>query len=100
MAKKSMVARHKKCVKVAYRYAKKRAELKNIIKKSDDMDTRDAAILALQKLPRNSSVYRQMSRCRVCGRPRSVYRKFALCRICLRQSLMRGDVPGGTMASW
>ena len=100
MAKKSMLARRNKRVMIEIRYAKKRANLKDVIKKSDDIEVRDEAILALQKLPRNASICRQKRRCRVCGRPRSIYRKFGLCRICLRQSLMRGDVPGGTMASW
>lgn len=96
MAKASMIARSKKVEKSINRYEKTRQQLKDKIKQTGDAD----ALLALEKLPRNSSKSRLKRRCRVCGRPRSVYRKFGLCRLCLRPALMNGDVPGGTMASW
>lgn len=101
MAKKSMWAREVKRSKVAAKYAKKRAELKEIIgDRSKSPEEIDAAIMMLQKLPRDASPSRQQRRCRVSGRPHAVYRKFGLSRNKLREAAMRGDVPGLKKASW
>ena len=101
MAKKSMWAREAKRSKTASKYAKKRAELKSVINdRSKSPEEVDAAVAALQKLPRDASPSRQQRRCRVSGRPHAVYRKFGLCRNKLREAAMRGDVPGLKKASW
>ncbi len=101
MAKKSMWAREVKRQKTAARYAAKRAELKSIINdRSRSVEEVDAAVAALQKLPRDASPVRQQRRCRVSGRPHAVYRKFGLCRNKLREAAMRGEVPGLKKASW
>ncbi|RMG36553.1 MAG: 30S ribosomal protein S14 [Gammaproteobacteria bacterium] len=101
MAKKSMWAREAKRKKIAEKYAAKRAELKAIINdRSRSVEEIDAAVMALQKLPRDASPVRQQRRCRVSGRPHAVYRKFGLCRNKLREAAMRGDVPGLKKASW
>ncbi len=101
MAKKSMWAREVKRQKTAARYAAKRAELKSIINdRSRSVEEVDAAVAALQKLPRDASPVRQQHRCRVSGRPHAVYRKFGLCRNKLREAAMRGEVPGLKKASW
>ena len=101
MAKKSMIAREAKRAKAVDKYAAKRAELKAIISSVDsDDDAVWDAMIALQKLPRDSSSARQQRRCRVTGRPHGVYRKFGLCRNKLREAAMRGDVPGLVKASW
>jgi small subunit ribosomal protein S14 len=101
MAKKSMIAREVKRDKVAARYAERRLRLKAIINdRSADPEAIDAAVLALQKLPRDASPARKQRRCRVSGRPHAVYRKFGLCRNKLREAVMRGDVPGVVKASW
>ncbi|MGB5215374.1 MAG: 30S ribosomal protein S14 [Anderseniella sp.] len=101
MAKKSMWAREAKRAKIVVQYANKRAELKAIINdRSKSHEEIDAAVVALQKLPRDSSPARQQRRCRVSGRPHGVYRKFGLCRNKLREAAMRGDVPGLKKASW
>ena len=101
MAKKSMVARDAKRVRVAARYAEKRARLKAVINdRSADPDQVEAAAVALQKLPRDASPSRKQRRCRVSGRPHAVYRKFGLGRNKLREAVMRGDVPGVVKASW
>ena len=101
MAKKSMIAREKKRIRIAEKYAAKRAEIKAILKSqaATDEEKRDAQT-RLQKLPRNASPCRQKRRCQLTGRPRGVYRKFGLCRNKLREAAMRGDVPGLTKASW
>lgn len=102
MAKKSMVNREAKRIKTVQKYAAKRQELKEIIRKVDtySQEERLAAQEQLQKLPRNASPSRLQRRCRITGRPHAVYRKFGLSRIKLRELAMRGEVPGVKKASW
>ena len=101
MAKVSMVERENKRAKLAAKYAKKRAELKAIIKDPNtSYEERMDAVNRLQQLPRNASPVRRQRRCRQTGRPHAVYRKFGLGRNRLREATMRGDVPGLRKASW
>lgn len=101
MAKTSMINREIKRQKLANRYAKKRAQLKEIISsQSADFDDKAAAVEALSKLPRDSSPARQRTRCAITGRPRGVYKKFGLARNKLRESAMNGEIPGLKKASW
>lgn len=101
MAKLSMVARDKKREKVVNRCAKKRAELKAIIKNPEtSYEEKQEAVIKLQKMPVNASPVRMRSRCNLTGRPRGYYRKFGLGRNKLREAAMRGDVPGLVKASW
>ena len=57
MAKESMKAREVKRAKLVEKYSKKRAELKEIIRKSglEYTEEKEAAIKALQQLPPNSN---------------------------------------------
>jgi small subunit ribosomal protein S14 len=101
MAKLSMIARETKRTKTVNKYAAKRAELKKIINdRSASFEQLDAALTALQKLPRDASPTRQRNRCRITGRPHGYYRKFGLARNKLREAAMRGDIPGLVKASW
>jgi small subunit ribosomal protein S14 len=101
MAKASMIAREVKRQRLAAKHANKRVELKTVINDpSKSPEERDAAVVALQKLPRDSSASRQRNRCRMSGRPHGYYRKFGLARNKLREAAMRGDVPGLVKASW
>jgi len=101
MAKKSMVARDLKRVKIAEKYAVKRAALKAVVNdRSASLEQIEVALAQLQKLPRDASPTRQRKRCRASGRPHGVYRKFGLSRNKLREATMRGDVPGLVKASW
>lgn len=101
MAKVSMINRDEKRSKLVGKYAAKRAELKRIIADPDvDFEDKQAAIFALNKLPRDSSPSRGRNRCRQSGRPRGYYRKFGLARNKLREAAMRGDIPGLRKASW
>jgi small subunit ribosomal protein S14 len=101
MAKTSMVNREIKRSKLVDRYAKKRARLKEIIRKpTSSQAEREAAVAQLQALPRDSSPSRQRNRCAITGRPRGYYRKFGLGRTKLREATMRGDIPGLGKASW
>ena len=101
MAKTSMVNREVKREKLAKQYAAKREALKKIIADPEASyeDKMDAST-RLQKLPRDSSPSRQVSRCALTGRPQGVYSKFGLGRNKLREATMRGDVPGLRKASW
>ncbi len=101
MAKLAVINREEKRTKMVAKYAAKRSELFAIINNAKLGDEeRMEARLKLQKLPRNSSPSRQRSRCAITGRPRGVFRKFGLCRLKLRESAMRGEVPGMVKASW
>ncbi|MCK5726186.1 MAG: 30S ribosomal protein S14 [Thiotrichaceae bacterium] len=101
MAKKSMVAREHKRIKLVAKYAAKRAELKEIIRNPETpYEDLMVAVEKLQKLPRDSSSVRLRRRCQITGRPHGVYRKFGLSRNKLREHAMLGDVPGLTKASW
>jgi len=101
MAKTSMIEREKKRAKTVARYAKKRAALKAIISDRNATDEqRWEAQIKLQQMPRDASPSRQRRRCGLTGRPHGVYRKFGLGRNKLRESAMRGDVPGLVLASW
>lgn len=101
MAKKSMIAREVKRQKLVSKNLAKRQQLKEIILSATASDDdKIAAELRLQKLPRDSSPSRLRNRCNLTGRPHGFYRKFGLGRNKLRESVMRGDVPGVTKASW
>ena len=76
MAKTSAIQKNLKRIKLVEKYAKKRANLKKIIKnKKLDLSERFAAQLKLDKLPKNSSKVRIRNRCGVSGRPHGYYRK-------------------------
>lgn len=102
MAKKSMICRELKRIKTVEKFAQKRAELKEIIRKVDTYsdEERAAAQEKLMKLPRNASPVRLQRRCSITGRPHGVYRRFGLSRNKLRELAMRGEVPGVKKASW
>jgi len=101
MAKTNMIEREKKRAALVAKYATRRAALKATI--SSDKATDDekaAAVIALQKQPRDASKARQRNRCKLTGRSRGVYKKFGLGRHKLREAAMRGEVPGLKKASW
>jgi len=101
MAKTSMINRDAKRVRIAKKYAAKRAELKATIRNPGTSDEdMDKALAKLQALPRDASPTRQRNRCRITGRPHGFYRKFGLARNKLREAAMRGDIPGLVKASW
>lgn len=89
MAKESMKAREVKRVKLAEKYAAKRAALKA-----------DGNYIAMSQLPRNSSPIRQRNRCKITGRPRGYMRQFGISRITFREMASQGLIPGVRKASW
>ena len=101
MAKKSMLMRQKRREAAVEKYAKKRAELKELIRDPrTSEDNKAAAQAALQKLPRDANPIRLRNRCALTGRPHGYYRKFGLARTKLRETTMRGEIPGLRKASW
>ncbi|MBO3733493.1 30S ribosomal protein S14 [Glycomyces niveus] len=101
MAKQSMIAKQLKREALVERYREQRAELKRLVSHPDtDPATRAAAVVKLQKLPRDSSATRLRNRDVVDGRPRGFHRKFGLSRVRLRAMAHRGELPGLRKASW
>ena len=89
MAKESMKAREVKRVKLAQKYAAKRAALKA-----------EGDFVGLSQLPRNSNPIRQRNRCKLTGRPRGYMRQFGISRITFREMASKGLIPGVRKASW
>lgn len=89
MAKKSIIARDQKRLRMIEKYAAKRAELKAL----GDYE-------GLHKLPRNSSPTRRTNRCIETGRPRGYMRTFGMSRISFREHASKGEIPGITKSSW
>lgn len=101
MAKKSMIAREVKREKLNNRLQKRREELKAIVSNQEaEYDDKWEAMMALQKLPRDSGKSRQRNRCALTGRPHGYYRKFGLSRNKLREVILKGQAPGVVKASW
>ncbi|MEU0470210.1 MULTISPECIES: 30S ribosomal protein S14 [unclassified Amycolatopsis] len=101
MAKKSKIARNEQRRAVVARYAERRAELKAVVSSPKSTpDERAAAVVALQKLPRDSSPTRLRNRDTADGRPRGYFRKFGLSRVRLREMAHRGELPGVSKSSW
>ena len=101
MAKLALINRELKREAMVKKFAAKRAELNAIINdQSKSEEERYQARLKLQALPRDSSPVRLRNRCEITGRPRGTFRKFGLARSKVRESAMRGEIPGITKASW
>jgi small subunit ribosomal protein S14 len=101
MAKTCKIASEARKRRMVQNARVRREKLREVIKDpKSSFDEKQAAIVKLNKSPRNESPIRIRNRCQLCGRPRAVYRKFGLCRIHLREAAMRGDVPGLVKASW
>jgi len=82
-------------------YKARRAEWKKIISnpKSTPEEV-DAAVIRLQKMPRDASPIRHRNRCSQSGRSRGYLRKFGLSRIALRDLALQGQIPGVVKSSW
>jgi small subunit ribosomal protein S14 len=101
MAKKAMIQRELKRLKMVEKYSAKRLALKRVIRDINASDDeKELAQKKLNSMPRDSSPSRMRKRCSITGRPHGVYRKFGLARNKLRESAMRGEIPGLTKASW
>ncbi|MDZ7928637.1 30S ribosomal protein S14 [Rhodococcus sp. 06-462-5] len=101
MAKKSKIAKNEQRKIVVARWATRRAELKETIRKPSSSDSERAqAQAALQRLPRDSSPVRLRNRDAADGRPRGYLRKFGLSRVKMREMAHRGELPGVHKSSW
>ena len=100
MAKKSMVQREIKRIKLNKKYSKKRDNLLLEYSKADSFESKILIHNKIQKLPRNSSKIRIRNRCWKTGRPRGYYRDFGLSRHVLREMAHNCLLPGVTKSSW
>lgn len=101
MAKKSKIVRNERRKMIVERYAARRAELKEIIRRPGTSETeRIAAQAELRRQPRDASATRVRNRDSVDGRPRGHLRKFGLSRVRLREQAHAGFLPGVRKSSW
>jgi small subunit ribosomal protein S14 len=101
MAKISKVVQNNRRKDKVALYAQRRAEAKKIINspKSTPEEV-DAAVMKLQKMPRDASPIRVRNRCSQTGRSRGFLRKFGISRIALRDLALEGQIPGVVKSSW
>ncbi|MER6346163.1 30S ribosomal protein S14 [Streptomyces sp. NPDC001595] len=101
MAKKSKIAKNEQRQATVARYAARRAELKEIIRRPSTTDAeRRAAQTELRRQPRDASATRVRNRDQVDGRPRGYFRAFGLSRVSLRGQAHAGYLPGVRKSSW
>ncbi|MEU9125827.1 30S ribosomal protein S14 [Streptomyces sp. NPDC048506] len=101
MAKQSKIAKNDKRRAIVERYAARRAELKEIVRRPASTDDERAAAQAeLRRQPRDASATRVRNRDSVDGRPRGHLRKFGLSRVRVREQAHAGFLPGVTKSSW
>ena len=100
MAKKSMIEREKKRIKLHKKYALKRSSLLKKYQNEESFNLKLELHSNLQKLPRNSAKTRIRNRCWKTGRPRGYFRDFGLSRNVLREMAHQCLLPGVTKSSW
>jgi len=100
MAKKSMIEREKKRIKLFKKYKQKRRLLLEKYNDTRDYNLKLEIHSKIQKLPRNSSKIRIRNRCWKTGRPRGYYRDFGISRHALREMALQCLLPGVRKSSW
>jgi small subunit ribosomal protein S14 len=100
MAKKSMIEREKKRIKLHSKYREKRKGLIKSYKYEKNFSLKLELHASLQKLPRNSAKTRIRNRCWKTGRPRGFFRNFGLSRHVFREMAHQCLLPGVTKSSW
>nr|YP_009093451.1 ribosomal protein S14 [Conticribra weissflogii]AIR76124.1 ribosomal protein S14 [Conticribra weissflogii]UBQ35536.1 ribosomal protein S14 [Conticribra weissflogii] len=100
MAKKSMIEREKKRIKLYNKYELKRKELLTEYNRTSDFNLKLDIHSKIQRLPRNSAKVRMRNRCWKTGRPRGYYRDFGISRHVLREMAHQCLLPGVTKSSW
>jgi small subunit ribosomal protein S14 len=101
MAKKSSIEKNDRRKRLTLQYQTKRKTLKGIVRDPKaTVAQRQAAQVALQRLPRNSAPERVRNRCSMTGRARGYVRMFGLSRIAFREMALMGLIPGVRKASW
>ncbi|MGW7426497.1 30S ribosomal protein S14 [Streptomyces sp. NPDC054813] len=95
MAKKSKIAKNERRQETVARHAARRAELKEIVRRSAGTEAeRLAAQRELRRQPRAASATRVRNRDQVDGRPRGYFRAFGPSRVNLRGQAHSGYLPG------
>nr|YP_009497058.1 ribosomal protein S14 [Psammoneis obaidii]AWT39771.1 ribosomal protein S14 [Psammoneis obaidii] len=100
MAKKSMIERDKKRIKLYQKYILKRNVILQQYQNEENFNSKMKLHSKLQKLPRNSSKIRIRNRCWKTGRPRGVFRDFGISRHVFREMGHQCLLPGVTKSSW
>jgi len=100
MAKKSVIQRETKRIRLEKKYKKKRSELLKQYKNEKNFNTKLEIHFKIQKLPRNSAKTRIRNRCWKTGRPRGNLTDFGLSRLVFREMAHQGLLPGVTKSSW
>lgn len=100
MAKKSMIEREKKRIKLTNKYAFKRLNLLEQYYSTTNSNLKLELHNKIQKLPRNSAAIRIRNRCWKTGRSRGFYRDFGISRHVLREMVHHCLLPGVTKSSW
>ena len=100
MAKKSMIEREKKRIRLEKKYSSRRATLLTSYRNEGDFTKKMQLHSKIQKLPRNSAKTRIRNRCWKTGRPRGVFRDFGVSRHVFREMAHQCLLPGITKSSW
>lgn len=101
MAKISKVVKNNERIAMVKLYATRRLAAKKIINNpKSTIEEVDAAVIKLQKMPRDGSPIRVRNRCSQSGRSRGYLRKFGVSRIALRELALAGQIPGVVKSSW
>jgi len=100
MAKKSMIEREKKRIKLEKKYALKRAGLLEKYRNEENFNVKLEIHSKIQQIPRNSAKTRIRNRCWKTGRPRGVFRDFGISRHVFREMAHQCLLPGVTKSSW
>ena len=101
MAKVSAIKKNEKRMKMAAKQGPIRKQLRkqSLDPNLSDEERWDAA-MKLQKMPRDGSPSRVVTRCKMTGRPRGTLKKFGISRIAFRELALQGKLPGVTKSSW
>ena len=100
MAKKSMIEREKKRIRLENKYSMKRATLLQDYKQEHNFAKKLEIHSKIQQLPRNSARNRIRNRCWKTGRSRGYYKDFGLSRHVLREMSHKCLLPGFSKSSW
>ncbi|MFB7291758.1 30S ribosomal protein S14 [Actinacidiphila glaucinigra] len=101
MAKAGKIAKNERRQAVVARYAVRRAELKDVLRRpTATSQEKAAARRELDRQPRDASATRVRNRDALDGRARGHLRAFGLSRINLRAQAHAGHLPGVRKASW
>jgi small subunit ribosomal protein S14 len=100
MAKKSMIEREKKRIKLEKKYSEKRKILLTQYQIANNFSAKMEIHSKIQQLPRNSAKTRIRNRCWKTGRPRGIFRDFGISRHIFREMAHQCLLPGITKSSW